>query len=342
MTPTAHDGLDTGIATGLSIVERLIRLEISRLRASGVSAGQDEYRGLYISDEEVDQLLGVTGPNQDSLAETALEAQLALTRQQLASLTQNAPGTLGRLIALAGLNSFETGCLLLGLALDADLRFDRLFAYVQDDVTKRRPRVELALRLLAPAGQRLAARAHLVAEAPLRRLHLVTLHNEAGQPYTPLPAQTIALDARIAAFLLGQTALDEALKGQASLLEASETGVSLPDGLAQRLAELGRLPVSGLDQPIVLLTGRARAVRDAALILSQGSSLPLLAVDFPALVAAQGVRPGVDAGRARSRAATRGPAAARPEPAHGRRGRAFAAPAGSTRPGAAAAAGRGG
>ncbi len=289
MTPTAMERLDFGVATGLSIIERLIRLEISRLRATGVPAGQDEYRGLYISDEEVDQLLGAPAPNQDPLAETALEAQLALTRQQLARLTQNAGGPLGRLVALAGLDSFDTGCLLLGLALEADLRFDRLFAYVQDDVTKRRPRVELVLRLLAPPEQRLSAREHLAAEAPLRRQRLVTLHNESGQPYTPLPAQTMALDARIASFLLGQVALDEALKGQAALLKASEVGVSLPEGLAQRLAELGRLPVSGLEQPIVLLTGRGRAVRDAALILSQGSSLALLAVDFPALVAVHGL-----------------------------------------------------
>jgi hypothetical protein len=289
MKPTAVEGLDSGIATGLGLVERLIRLEISRLRATGVPAGQDEYRGLYISDEEVDQLLGAPAANQDAATAAALKAQLDQTRQELAGFAQSATGTLGRLIALAGLNGFETGCILIGLALDADLRFDRLFAYVQDDVTKRRPRVELALRLLMPTEQRVTAREHLAAEAPLRRLRLVTLHGEAGQPYTPLPAQTIALDARISSFLLGHTALDESLKSQATLLDQADTSLSLPEGLAQRLAELGRLPVTGLDQPIVLLSGRARAVRDAALVLGRGSNLPLLAVDFPGLVAAHGV-----------------------------------------------------
>jgi hypothetical protein len=289
MTPTAVERLDSGIATGLGLVERLIRLEIFRLRATGVPAGQDEYRGLYISDEEVDQLLGTPAPNQNTATAAALEDELDQARQELAGLAQRATGTLGRLIALAGLNGFETGCILIGLALDADLRFDRLLAYVQDDVTKRRPRVELALRLLMPAEQRHAAREHLAAEAPLRRLRLVTLHGEAGQPYTPLPAQTIALDARISTFLLGQTALDESLKSQAALLDQADTSLSLPEVLAQRLAELGRLPVTGLDPPIILLSGRARAVRDAALVLSRGSNLPLLAVEFPGLVAAHGL-----------------------------------------------------
>src|SRR5258708_392968 len=112
MTPVAVDRSEPGLAAGLSIVERLLRLEIARLRATGVPAGQDEYRGLYISDDEVDQLLGAPAPNHDPLAETALESQLALTRQQLDSLAHNAPGALGDLIGLAGLNPFETGCLL--------------------------------------------------------------------------------------------------------------------------------------------------------------------------------------------------------------------------------------
>jgi hypothetical protein len=289
MKSAAVERLDPGVTSGLASVERLIRLEIARLRATGVPAGQDEYRGLYISDAEVDQLLGAPAPNQDSATEAALEAQLALARQELSQLSAQAGGPLGRLVALAGLSGFELGCLLIGLALDADLRFDRLFAYVQDDVTKRRPRVELALRLLAPPSQRLAAREHLSAEAPLRRLRLVTLHNESGQSYTPLPAQTIALDPRIASFLFGQTSLDEALKSNAELLTTANASLSLPESLSQRLAALGRLPATSLDPPIVLLSGRARSVRDAALVLSDGAGLKLLAVDFPALVTAHGL-----------------------------------------------------
>ena len=227
----------------------------------------------------------------DAGAETAFEAQLALARRELEKLAKTAAGPLGRLIALAHLDSFETGCLLIGLALDADLRFDRLFAYVQDDVTKRRPRIELALRLLVAADQRLAARAHLAADAPLRRLRLVTLHTEAGQPYTPLPAQTLALDARIAAFILGQMALDEALKGSADLLTAANASPSLPDGLVQHLAALDICHSTSLETPIILLEGRARAVRDAALVLSLQAGLPFWRSIFLALVAAQGLDP---------------------------------------------------
>jgi SpoVK/Ycf46/Vps4 family AAA+-type ATPase len=99
----------------------------------------------------------------------------------------------------------------------------------------------------------------------------------------------MALDARVAAFLLGQTAIDEALGPHAEMLARGEASLSLPEDLAQRLAALGRLPITGLESPIVLLNGRARAVREAALILAAGAELPVLAVDFPALVAAHGL-----------------------------------------------------
>ena len=223
------------ITQGLGLVERLIRLEIGRLRASGVPAGQDEYRGLYISDEEVDQLLGAPAPNRQADLEAESEAQLAETRLDLEQLAHAVSGPLGSIIRLGALNTFETGCLLLGLALEADTRFERLFAYVQDDVTKRRPRVELALRLLAPAEQRLSARTSLSAPAPLRRLRLITLHGEAGQPYTPLPAHVIALDARVAAYLLGQSVVDEALRSHAELLAPGDADIGLPDSLVTRL-----------------------------------------------------------------------------------------------------------
>src|SRR4029079_7023562 len=97
--------------------------------------------------------------------------------------------------------------------------------------------------------------------------------------------------ARIAGFLLGHAAVDEALKGHAALLAPTETRSSLPESLAQRLAALGHLPLSTLGQPIVLLTGRGRAVSEAAQILGRGIDLPLLSVDFPALAGTLGVEP---------------------------------------------------
>ena len=98
MKHAAVERLDPAVATGLALVERLIRLEIGRLRAAGVPAGQDEYRGLYISDEEVDQLLGAPAPSQDIASEARLDAQLSFPgqiKQVLTNLRVGSPDSIG-------------------------------------------------------------------------------------------------------------------------------------------------------------------------------------------------------------------------------------------------------
>jgi hypothetical protein len=57
------------------------------------------------------------------------------------------------------LSPFEVDALLICLAPEIDLRYERLFGYLQDDVTKRRPSVDLLLNLLSPTFEsKLSAR----------------------------------------------------------------------------------------------------------------------------------------------------------------------------------------
>ncbi len=292
MTANPTEGQQPGVPEGLRLIERLIRLEIARLRAMGLPAGQDEYRGLYISDEEVDQLLGLGPRLQGPEAVESYETALSEERAALARLTQSAGGPLGDLIRLAQLDAFDVGCVLLGLALEADSRMERLYAYVQDDVTKRRPRVEIAIRLLAERADRDAVRRGFAAGAPLRRMLLVNLYNEPGQPFTPLPSQTLGLNPRIAGFLLGLSSPDEALRGFAQLHEGGQTAVPLPftPRLVAQIDQLASLPPTRLTPPVLYFNGRHAAdFRQAALRLIGSTALRLLAVDLPGLAAAQGI-----------------------------------------------------
>jgi hypothetical protein len=289
-SPSVDD--QAGVSAGLRLIERLLRLEIARLRALGLPAGQDEYRGLYISDEEVDQLLGLGPRLQGPQAVESYETALSGERAALAQLTHSTSGPLGNLIRLAGLDPFDVGCVLLGLALEADSRMERLFAYVQDDVTKRRPRVEIAIRLLAERDQRETARQAFAAGAPLRRLLLVNLYNEPGQPFTPLPSQTLGLNPRIAGYLLGLSSPDEALRGFAHLHAATASGVPLPftPQLIAQIDQVAALPPTRLSPPVLFFNSRHAAdARQAAQRLIGGTPLRLLTVDLPGLAAGQGV-----------------------------------------------------
>ncbi len=283
-TPGSHP-----VSDGLAIVRRMLHAEVARMRAAGIPVGEDEYRGLYIPDSEADRIIAAGGPQLEPGGEGVFSVELERLREELSGWREGPNGRGTRLAALAGLSTFEAGVLLLCLLAESDLTTERLVAYVQDDVSKRRPRVELAMRLFVPAGEREAARSSFDASGPLRRLRLVALHEDPGQPATPLLARFIALDPRIADFLLGRDEVDETLQPFARLHRESP-GAPLPRELDESLQALASLRPSGAAPRAVAVScpDTSRLLSVASRLASLGG-MPLLAVDTGAAVAALGV-----------------------------------------------------
>ncbi len=276
-------GLHPEVAAGIECIRALLTIEVARMRAGGVPAGEDDYRGLYISDSDVERALAPNGTYISPEHLTALAA--------IGQLRSEGEGPLAHLAQIAGLSAFETGVVLLCLASEASLDLERVVAFAQDDVTKRRPRVDLALRLLAPPGQRDDLRGSFHRSAPLLRGLLVTLHDEPGQVSTPLLARYLAIDPRVAGFLLGDTGIDEQLMAHATFV--AEPGAlrlpALPQKLAEQLEALAALPVSTLEPPVLGLSGPDEAQRMAvAGRLAACSALPLLRIDAAGLCTALG------------------------------------------------------
>ncbi|HEY4723091.1 MAG TPA: hypothetical protein VII92_14655, partial [Anaerolineae bacterium] len=152
-------------------------------------------------------------------------------------------------------------------------------------MTKRRPRVDLAVRLLADPADAEDVRGAFAADAPLRRYYLLSLRNEPNQTHTPLLGQYLSIDARIAAFLLDQNAIDEALRPHAELITRPTSPLSLSVDLTDRLKALAALPPTALTDPVLLLTGRTTMEQQqVAFALARSSGLNLLSVNLPALL----------------------------------------------------------
>ncbi|HYH84226.1 MAG TPA: AAA family ATPase [Pyrinomonadaceae bacterium] len=114
---------------------------------------------------------------------------------------------------LFNLTNLERDILLVCLLPELDGRYRRLFGYLQDDVSRASPTVELALQILyrvAPDPEE--ARALFAASAPLVAKHLVVMSGDAAG-HEPLPVRTVRIDDRLAAFLVGGDALDSRLAG---------------------------------------------------------------------------------------------------------------------------------
>ena len=78
---------------------------------------------------------------------------------------------LPRVASLFGLNPFETDVVLICLAAELDVKYERLYAYVQDDATRRAPGVDFVLNLLCRAPEeRTAARSAFLSSSRLFRV----------------------------------------------------------------------------------------------------------------------------------------------------------------------------
>jgi AAA+ superfamily predicted ATPase len=271
------------LRAALGWLNRLIEWQIALTRQTYGALADDEYRGLYIPDVEVD-ILSASAPGlPEPLA--ARRAALAQERMEIEARVRAAEHNginlpLARVARLFGLAAFEQDLLLLALAPELDMRYERLYAYIQDDVTKKRPSVDLALRLLVhTTEERLHARDAFAPHAPLIHQRLIHLFED-GQRQPPLLARFIKLDDRIAAELLGnQAAVDTLIAPFATLARPARAlaDLVLPDGLAERLRRATRRAGGS----VLALQGSYGSGRKAvAEALCAEAGMPLLTVDL--------------------------------------------------------------
>src|SRR5436309_1744269 len=115
---TVHSTADS-LKPLLTMLDVRLREVVETFRDEIAARAADPFRGLVINDGEVDQLL------QEVPGGSA--AAMALPE----TLEEQAP-RLVRLSELFGLDPFEIEALLVCLAPEIDLRYERLYAYLQD------------------------------------------------------------------------------------------------------------------------------------------------------------------------------------------------------------------
>ena len=215
MTSPAAEGLLARVAE----FERRVAAVVGARRDVDTNA-DDPFRGLYLSDEAVDALLagrreplpGAPDPGgardgDDRLAGTA---------------------------ARAGLTPLDVDLLMVALAPDVDSRFEQFYGYLNDDVTRRRATIGLAMRLCGLPEAAVAGRARLDAAAPLCASALLSV-DETDRPFL---SRTLRVPDRVVAFLLGDDRPDPML---AELVEATgdageRDGTEVDPAAAERFA----------------------------------------------------------------------------------------------------------
>lgn len=214
----------TSLAHLLAEIARLdLLIQAQVWRARQLQGAGDEFQGLYISEEELDALLsrpmGLPSWATAGMPLSLEELQAALTRLRAAieaskveSLRQGVELRLARLTEIFHLTPFDVDLLLICLAPELDLRYEKLYAYLQDDVTKKCPTVDLALNLLCPSfADKVMARQRFDAAAPLLKNHLVQLRADPTQPLSSLLNKALKADERVVNYLLEHDPIDARL-----------------------------------------------------------------------------------------------------------------------------------
>jgi AAA+ superfamily predicted ATPase len=170
----------------------------------------------YVSHEEVDYLLqaGQTGSGKAGQTGSELEIlQGEIDARVSASIEAGVILGLPQLARLFNLSSFEVQVVVICLAPELRRKYDKIFVYLQDDIARKKPSIDLVLDLLCETEtEKWSARALFSPHAPLLRWEIVQVIDDPRSPSGSSDlARFLKLDTRILNFLMGDNSIDTRL-----------------------------------------------------------------------------------------------------------------------------------
>jgi hypothetical protein len=195
---------------------------------------------------------------------------------------------LDELEALFDLTQLELDIFLLCLAPELDLLYERIYAYLQDDVTKTRPSMDLVSNMQYPGiSAKPNAAKYIDAQAPLCRNLLLQLIDDPLHQQAALRGKYLKVDERVVNYLLELEIIDPYLRphvwraGDKSGLE----GTKLPADLKHRLAFIARDQKIFRQGPVFYFEGPDGMGKQAtAQALCKELGLGLLIIDLQSML----------------------------------------------------------
>ncbi|MCE8425217.1 MAG: ATP-binding protein [Candidatus Methanoperedens sp.] len=187
------------------------------------SKSADDFMGLYISENEVNAILQTpreltaeSDPVEEKLQTISSDIKKEIEKQKSVRL-QN-------LRDLFQLEAFEVDALLICLIPELDMQYEKMYSYLQNDVTKKRPTVDLVINLLCKSTEeKLMSRKYFSPASTLIKNHLLYLNEDAQDGRIPLLSRSIKVDERIINYLLGGNEIDHRIQNFSLLIEPEKS-----------------------------------------------------------------------------------------------------------------------
>ncbi|MSM38824.1 MAG: AAA family ATPase [Geobacter sp.] len=228
-----------------------------------IQNNSDNLRNYVILDEEIESLLSspdgfsTASPDRSDNDGTLallqqyndLCAQIDAKKRITAQTGPELPGM--KLARLFRLTPFEEICLAVCCAPELDKRYERLYAYLHDDLTLKHPTPGLIMDLFCHTPQeRVDARQAFAASAPLLQYGLLIVGDPPQGSASRLLSCPLSLDRRVADHLLGLSGIDDRLARFVRLEDAVvELGlVTLSEEACDRLRGFARQHLERFDE----------------------------------------------------------------------------------------------
>jgi DNA polymerase III delta prime subunit len=239
------------------------------------AAAAGSFQGLCIDASTIQRLLAQK-PLESSLYQPSISDELTalVAEDHLFSALQRR----------FSLSQFDLWVLLVAVAAELDPRYERFFAYLQDDLSRKRPTVGLILDLWCGSPEeKMGMRSRFAPEAPLMENGLVHLCVDTDQSHAPLLSHYVAPDEQVIHFLVGSLELDSRLTHLARWVypASGPDDILLPQESKGALLALTARAMWE-NSPLRLYFGghSGRGQRETVEGLAGGISLPLLKVDI--------------------------------------------------------------
>lgn len=257
--------------------------------------------GLYITGEEVEALLkkdpgydkwvdvtGEVNEEYEKLVEMIRNLNEQIKIKLAASQKQGIFLKLEELSRIYNLSSLEVQILLLCLAPEFDNKYGTLFAYLQNDVTKKASGVEIILDLLCGTFRKKNwARRFFTAQSSLFVNNLIEFIPTPAEPARPLIARQLKANDRIVNYLLDDDRVDDELFQMVNFhLEGPDLeNLALPGDIVSRFRDFINYYDHGGSRNFILALFGAYGTRktDVAAAICREMGVPLLVADIQAI-----------------------------------------------------------
>lgn len=202
------------LLANLGLLDLYILSAIQETRQASASDGDGDFRGLFVSENDVNTILSNMPYlfNRSEIGQRPLSELIEIQQREIAHRTRLSSDAsvylpLDDLRLRLDITDTEALVLLLTLAPELDLRYETLYSYMQEDVSRRSPTVDLALTIFCRSWEeRSRLRALLTGESPLVQQGFMTVAEDSSTNGNAALNKAITIDRQLVNFLLGQDA----------------------------------------------------------------------------------------------------------------------------------------